>query len=152
MTDSRFRIWHQRDEAGNPLQDSLRGMEALKEKDDQMMNQKTRAFRIAPQDNVATALTVIPKGAFLLFGEGEEVMLEAEEEIPRGHKVAVRFIKKGEAVIKYGVSIGEATEDIRTGQWVHLHCMKSCYDERSSGLDIHTGAAADISYELSENN
>ena len=62
--------------------------------------------------------------------------------------MAVRPIGKGEAVIKYGVSIGEATADIRAGQWVHLHCMKSCYDERSSGLDIHTGEATDISYDV----
>lgn len=113
-----------------------------------MENQEARAFQIAPRDNVATALTAIQKGTFVLFGDGENRVREAGEEIPRGHKVAVRPIRKGEAVIKYGVSIGEATEDIRAGQWVHLHCMKSCYDERSAGLDIHTGVPGDISYAI----
>lgn len=112
-----------------------------------MKDQEPRAFQITPRDNVATALTAISEGTYFLFG-GEEGLREAGEEIPRGHKVAVRPIGKGEAVIKYGVSIGEATADIRAGQWVHLHCMKSCYDERSSGLDIHTGEATDISYDV----
>ena len=109
-------------------------------------NQNERAFQIALQDNVATALTLIPKGPFTLFGSGWESMFVAAEEIPQGHKVAVRPVKKGESVIKYGVSIGEATADIEVGQWVHLHCMKSGYDERSSGLDIHTGVPSDIAY------
>ena len=112
-----------------------------------MENQKARAFQIDARDNVATALTTIPRGTYLLFGGGGESRETAEEEIPRGHKVAVRPGGKGEPVTKYGVPIGEATADIRPGQWVHLHCMKSCYDERSSGLDIHTGAAGDISYQ-----
>ncbi len=117
-----------------------------------MKKQGARAFQITSGDNVATALTVIPEGTFLLFGGGQEELREAAEEIPRGHKVAVRPVGKGEPVIKYGVSIGEATADIRPGQWVHLHCMKSCYDERSSGLDIHTGIPADIPYGLPEDN
>ena len=113
-----------------------------------MENQEARAFQITPRDNVATALTVIPEGTFVLLGDGENGLREAGEEIPRGHKVAVSPIRKGGAVIKYGVSIGEATEDIRAGQWGHLHCMKSCYDQRSAGLDIHTGAPTDISYAI----
>lgn len=111
-----------------------------------MENRKARAFQIESQDNVATALTMIPKGQFTLFGSGWERLSDAAEEIPEGHKVAIRPVKKGEAVIKYGVPIGEATADIQAGQWVHLHCMKSSYDERSSGLDIHTGVPSDISY------
>ena len=38
-----------------------------------------------------------------------------------GHKVALRDIKKGEPVIKYGFPIGEATEDIPKGGHVHSH-------------------------------
>lgn len=113
-----------------------------------MENQKARAFRIELQDNVATALTPVPRGQYVMFGGGEESLETAEEEIPQGHKMAIRPIRKGQPVIKYGVPIGEATADIAPGQWVHLHCMKSCYDERSAGLDLHTGAPADIPYDL----
>jgi len=115
-----------------------------------MENQEARAFQIERKDNVATALTPIPRGRFTLFGVGEAAVGEAADEIPKGHKVAVRPIGKGEPVIKYGVPIGEATADIETGQWVHLHCMKSCYDERSSGLDLYTGVPEDISYAVGQ--
>ena len=49
--------------------------------------------------------------------------------------------------MKYGVVIGSATKDIPAGGWVHLHCMKSLVDKRSSHLDVHTGAPNDIDYE-----
>ena len=42
-----------------------------------------------------------------------------------GHKYAVRDIKKGENVIKYGNPIGHATEDIRAGEHVHTHNTKT---------------------------
>ena len=50
-------------------------------------------------------------------------------------------------LLKYGVVIGRATKDIPRGTWVHLHCMRSLVDERSSHLDTVTGAPNDISYE-----
>ena len=42
-----------------------------------------------------------------------------------GHKYAVRDIKKGEIVIKYGFPIGEATDDIGEGEHVHTHNLRS---------------------------
>ena len=50
-----------------------------------------------------------------------EVLLQPVGEIPAGHKVALRDIKKGENVIKYGFPIGHATTDIAKGDWVHTH-------------------------------
>lgn len=41
--------------------------------------------------------------------------------IPRGHKMAVAPIERGQAVTKYGQTIGFATEDIAPGQHVHVH-------------------------------
>ena len=43
------------------------------------------------------------------------------ETIRRGHKMALRLIETGEAVIKYGQKIGYATEDIAAGAFVHTH-------------------------------
>ena len=45
------------------------------------------------------------------------------------------------------VPIGCAIKDIPAGSWVHLHVMRSLYDERSSHLDEHTGAPRDTKYE-----
>ncbi len=104
------------------------------------------AFQIGRDDNVATALTELHIGAVKLNADAGFSDPSAIETIPVGHKIALRDIAEGEKIIKYSVVIGEATQPIKQGSWVHLHCMKSCYDERSSHLDIHTGAPTDIEY------
>lgn len=58
-----------------------------------------------------------------------EVLLEDFEGISAGHKLAIKPIKKGECIIKYGVVIGRASEDINVGEWVHTHNVKSHLDE-----------------------
>ena len=47
-----------------------------------------------------------------------------------GHKVALCDIKKGEAVIKYGMRIGYATQDISLGEHVHSHNLKTALSEK----------------------
>ena len=42
-----------------------------------------------------------------------------------GHKYALRDIKSGENIIKYGNPIGHATEDIKAGEHVHTHNVKT---------------------------
>ncbi|MBU3720400.1 MAG: D-galactarate dehydratase [Burkholderiaceae bacterium] len=41
-----------------------------------------------------------------------------------GHKVALRAIQSGESIIKYGIPIGIATQDIQPGEHVHTHNCK----------------------------
>lgn len=50
--------------------------------------------------------------------------------IKQGHKIALRDIKKGEDIIKYGYPIGKATIDILKGQWVHTHNVKTNLDDK----------------------
>ena len=57
------------------------------------------------------------------------ICLEQTENIPVGHKYALKDIKKGEFVIKYGEVIGRATTDIKAGEWVHTNNLKSHLDE-----------------------
>lgn len=57
------------------------------------------------------------------------VRLEKTDSVPRGHKFALRDIKAGEKVKKYGYPIGRATKDIKKGEWVHSHNLKSALDE-----------------------
>ncbi|MBO5224317.1 MAG: altronate dehydratase [Clostridia bacterium] len=57
------------------------------------------------------------------------VALMQKGEIPAGHKFALADIKEGEYVIKYGQVIGRATADIKKGEWVHTHNLKSHLDE-----------------------
>ena len=53
------------------------------------------------------------------------VLVTPREGIPAGHKIALRDIAAGEKVIKYGNPIGIAQEDIKAGQWVHSHNLKT---------------------------
>ena len=67
-------------------------------------------------DNVAVALHPAPVGT--AFGGAAAV-----EEIPQGHKMALKDIAVGEMIMKYGLPIGHATKEIKAGQWVHTHNM-----------------------------
>lgn len=104
------------------------------------------AFQIYEIDNVATALCPLNIGKTIINGETSSDFIYALEPVPEGHKIAVRDIVRGEAILKYGVPIGTATDNITRGAWVHLHCMKSNYDERSNHLDLHTGVPTDTEY------
>lgn len=74
--------------------------------------------RITARDMVAVALKPLKAGETVSFGTGE---ITLKEDLSMGHKAALRDIRKGEAVIKYGFPIGEATEDIPAGAHVHTH-------------------------------
>lgn len=58
------------------------------------------------------------------INEKDNVAVRLESELS-GHKVALRDIKKGENVIKYGYPIGYALEDIKAGEHVHTHNIKT---------------------------
>lgn len=98
-------------------------------------------FQIHADDNVATMLAD-GEATVRVLGAASET-LPLREKIPAGHKVAVRDIAAGAAVIKYGVRIGHATQPIARGSWIHLHNLASDLDQRSSSLELHTGAPTD---------
>jgi altronate dehydratase small subunit len=80
------------------------------------------AIVIDSKDNVATALQSLKKGTLIRTAVGEwQVDTTIAQDIPYGHKVAIKDIKKGTAVIKYGEVIGLATENIEKGYLVHVH-------------------------------
>ncbi len=59
---------------------------------------------------------------FSVPGAGE---VTATEDIPQGHKMAVRAIAAGDNVIKYGLPIGHVTCDVQAGSWLHTHNVKT---------------------------
>ena len=110
--------------------------------------EEAKVFQIHTDDNVATALTAVSAGTEArILGDRTMERILAVTDIPTGHKIALRDIAPGEAIIKYGVVIGQATAAIPRGSWVHLHVMHSLYDERSSHLDAVTGAPKDTKYD-----
>jgi len=81
------------------------------------------AIRLSPDDNVATLLRAAKRGERLDIGDGASV--EAIEDIPLCHKVALAALQPGDRILKYGETIGEATAPIRPGAHVHVHNLKS---------------------------
>ena len=80
------------------------------------------------EDDVAVVIVDILAGSDVktMTIEGQEVgMLKVVEDIPLGHKFATRDIPAGGEVIKYGRTIGKATQAIAKGAHVHTHNVKS---------------------------
>ena len=77
-----------------------------------------------PDDNCVTALEDISKGSQIQIKESSIII---NQNISLGHKIALKVIRKGDLVKKYGHSIGIATEDINKGDWIHTHNLTSQY-------------------------
>ena len=85
-----------------------------------------RAIVMKSSDNTATAVeTIEPSSDVILDIAGKKISFHITQRIPFGHKFATRNIAKGESILKYGESIGIASDDIKIGQHVHVHNMES---------------------------
>jgi hypothetical protein len=80
------------------------------------------ALVISEKDNVATALEPLEPGRTLELNGASVTIVEL---IASGHKVALRAIPAGQAVVKYGSPIGVASADIAPGMHVHTHNVAS---------------------------
>ena len=97
---------------------------------------------ISARDNVATALQALQVGQVIEAGGTRVTVAEA---IAPGHKIALRDVAVGEAVIKYGSPIGTASAGITAGEHVHTHNLAS-----SRGRGDIDPAAADLQPRLAE--
>ena len=79
-------------------------------------------MRLHPRDNVLVALKPLHPGDSARVDDFDVRVVEL---IPFGHKVALLAIAKGQDVIKYGETIGVATDPIEPGRHVHVHHLKS---------------------------
>ncbi len=80
------------------------------------------AVMLNPEDNIGVALVNFKPGAEVKI-YGREVWVKMAEPIPYQHKFSVTRIGSGKEIIKDGVVIGKATQDIEQGQHVHTHNM-----------------------------
>ncbi len=94
-----------------------------------------KIFVVEKEDNVGAAVGKLIQAGERVTTEGRvtDLDIEVHADIPYGHKVAIRPIPEGEQVLKYGLSIGAATEDIAVGDYVHIHNVES---NRGRG-DLH---------------
>lgn len=95
-------------------------------------------------DNVATALRDVEAGETVTVDTGtEERTIEIIDDVGFGHKIAVTDIADGETITKYGKSIGNATEDIPTGTFVHVHNVESNYGRGDLAEDNEVDAISE---------
>lgn len=77
---------------------------------------------INKEDNVAVALKDLEAGRSFIINDREITLIEA---IKKGHKFSIKPIDEGENIVKYGLPIGHASCSINSGQWVHVHNIKT---------------------------
>lgn len=87
-----------------------------------MVQSKRVLIRLFPGDDVAVALVDLARGS-VCDADGDAIALA--NDIPFGHKVAMRDIAAGDAVIKYGSPIGSAVRAIAKGEHVHVHNIRT---------------------------
>jgi (2R)-sulfolactate sulfo-lyase subunit alpha len=61
----------------------------------------------------------------VVTADNSSFKLTAGMDVPIGHKIALADIKSGDTVWKYGQDIGQAKADIRRGEHVHVHNLKT---------------------------
>jgi altronate dehydratase len=96
------------------------------------------AIHLNPADNVAVARVPLTPGTQLSI---DGIPVKVLDPVPAGHKVAVRPIRPGETVLRYGQFIGRAKQAIEPGN--HVHTQNLAYEETSSAYDYPSG---DIAY------
>ena len=88
-------------------------------------------LQIDPRDNVAVALAPLAAGSTHEVAGRRVVTVR---DIPRGHKLALAALPAGEPVIKYGHPIGRTTQPVASGDWIHVHNLKT----NLSGTETYT--------------
>ncbi len=81
-----------------------------------------------PGDDVGVAVLDLKKGAIAgaVTLEGKPAgSVKLRDNVPLGHKVALRDVAKDKPVIKYGRQIGKAVDAIAKGAHVHVHNLKT---------------------------
>ena len=83
----------------------------------------------SPKDNVGVVVVEGLESGIEMLGVITEIdktlKLKAKSPIPIGHKVALKALRKGDTVIKYGEDIGRMVADAGVGEHVHVHNLKT---------------------------
>ena len=60
-----------------------------------------------------------------IMDQDKEIKVHAKNDIPIGHKLAIRELKANDTVVKYSVDIGRAVAAIKVGEHAHVHNIKT---------------------------
>ena len=80
-------------------------------------------------DSVAVVVVEGVKAGTAMTGwvmdDDRTVNLPARQDIPIGHKVALKDMAAGDTVVKYGIDMGKVVAAIRKGEHAHVHNIKT---------------------------
>ena len=91
-------------------------------------------IKMTEQDNVA----IVANNGGLAAGTTLPSGLALKEHVPQGHKVALVDLPKDAPVIRYGIPIGYAAQDIPAGSWVSELILKMPSARELDNLPIAT--------------
>ena len=60
-----------------------------------------------------------------IMDQDKEIKVKAQNDIPIGHKLAIKELNNADTVIKYGVDIGKTVAAIKVGEHAHVHNIKT---------------------------
>ena len=81
-----------------------------------------QAILLDEKDNVATAIADLKAGSLITVnGINGAAEVSLTQDIPLGHKFAIKDIPKGGAIVKYGEIIGRAKDRLHRGEHAHVH-------------------------------
>lgn len=81
-----------------------------------------------PADNVGVAVVDLEPGTQCngrVLSDNSSLQARAEQQIPLGHKLALRDFSIGDTVTKYGCEIGRIVQPVKAGHHVHTHNLKT---------------------------
>jgi (2R)-sulfolactate sulfo-lyase subunit alpha len=80
-------------------------------------------------DTVAVVVVEGVKAGMELTGwimdEDRKTGVVAKQDIPIGHKVALKAMNPGDTVVKYGIDMGKVVAPIAAGEHAHVHNIKT---------------------------
>ena len=102
---------------------------------------ETKYLKINPADNVVVAISALKAGEEISV---DNMVIRLTEDVPAGHKIALKDFAEGENVIKYGYPIGHARQALKQGCWVNENNIRTnlagllsyTYDPKTVELDI----------------
>src|SRR5207249_4222402 len=92
------------------------------------------AIHLNLADNVAVARVPLSPGMELRI---DGAPLKVLDQVPAGHKVALRAIQPGEVLLRYGQVIGRAKRPIQAGNHIHTHNL--AYEELELAYEFPSG-------------
>ncbi|MBF6593712.1 MAG: UxaA family hydrolase [Thermaceae bacterium] len=87
-----------------------------------------RALAHRTTDDVAVAVADLRAGEGLeihTLDGGKPHQVKLLENVPLGHKVALKDMPEGHIVIEYGQQVGRMTKAVKKGSYVHVHNIRT---------------------------